>query len=369
MGSDFFYYSKLLNNIASQYAMEIILLLASIITSAIFLIIFISLIKEIKTSSFNSKEIPLIILGLIYLILTILLLLWTTNFFSFDTTDFLTVFSAVLTIQTICLLTILYKIRKNKKIFYALIPFTFLIPLIFYAPQSIHLAIPISFFVILLTFLVATNIQEKITKHIIIYTSISLFLYLFAIFWQNLISILALISSILFLIFIIHFLKFLKQNPEQYFPLPQEPESPLIHFLKHFVFIIIITNFMFIGTISIHEFGHLITSSQSNCEESKIIYELQGLPHTEIKCEDTSLQNRWILGGVLFPFLIAFFLLFGGGKFIKELALQMVGFNLIISYLDMIALNFSKAIAAFTLILGIATTTFSLALLVKSRVE
>jgi hypothetical protein len=119
----------------------------------------------------------------------------------------------------------------------------------------------------------------------------------------------------------------------------------------------------------VHEFGHLLTSSQSDCKEAKIVYELNGLPHTEIKCDDTSMKNRWILGGILFPFIIALLLFISGGKSIKELALQIVGFNMIISYLDLISLNLSEAIATFALVLGIILAVFSLALLVKSRVE
>lgn len=129
------------------------------------------------------------------------------------------------------------------------------------------------------------------------------------------------------------------------------------------------TNFIFIGTISVHEFGHLLTSSQSDCEEIKIVYELKSLPHTEIKCEDISEQNRWIAGGILLPLALAFFLFFSGGKFIKEIALQIVGFDLAISYLDIKALGFSETIATFILIIGAALVVFTLGLLAKSRTE
>lgn len=349
--------------------MEIILLISALVTFAIFLTIFISLLKEIRTSSFNKKEIPLIILGLTYLTFTASLLLWTINFFSFTPSDFFIVFSVILIIQTICFLTILYKLKQNKKIFYTLLPFAFLIPLMSFMPQFIHLAIPTSFFITLLVFLTTTSIHKKTTKYLILYTSISLFFYLFTLLWTNLIPTLILISSILFLVFIISFLKFLQQTPRQLFPLHNEPESPIIHFLKHLVFIVILTNFIFIGTISIHEFGHLVASSQSDCEETKIIYELKGLPHTEVNCKNTEDKNFWILGGVLLPLIIAIFFLFCGGKFIKELALQIVGFNLIISYLDFISLGFSETIATFILILGIAIIALSLALLAKSRIE
>ena len=349
--------------------MEVVLFITALATLSIFLVILMSLIKEIRTESLNRKEVPLTILALSYLVFTISLFLWSINFFPFNLSDFLIVFSIVLIVQTICLLTIQYEIKQNKKIFYALFPLALALPIVFYIPNSIHLIIPITLFITLLTFLTTISLHKKVTRYIILYTAVSLFLYLFAVLWQNMITTLTLVSSMLFLLFITSFLKSLKFNIQQSPHLSREPESPLIHFLKHFVFIIIITNFVFIGTISVHELGHLLASSQSDCEESKIIYELEGLPHTQIKCTDTSQQNLWILGGILLPFAIAFFLFFSGGKFIKEFSAQIVGFNLILSYLDIMALGFSKAIATFSLVSGIILATFSLALLVKTRVD
>ena len=349
--------------------METTILAASLAALTIPIVIFFSLLKEAKNSSFNKKETPLIILGLIYLIFTATLFIWGIDFFRFNTADFIVIFSTILIVQTICILTILHKVKKNKKIFYISIPLVFLIPLTLHAPESTHLIIPISFLVLLLGFLTTASIHKTHTRYLMLYTSASLFLYIFAIFWQNLIPILTLTSSILFLIFLIFFLKYLQNSPHQHSIYQNKPESPFIHFLKHLVFIIIITNFVFVGTVSVHEFGHLLTSSQSNCEEVKIVYELKGLPHTEIKCADTAMQNRWIAGGVLLPLAVAFFLFFCGGKFIKELALQIIGFNLIISYLDIEALGFSEAIATFILTTGAVLVALSLALLAKSRTE
>ena len=350
--------------------MQITLLILTFVTLLIFATLLVFLIKEIKNKNIKSKEIPLVFLTLVYLIFTIILFLWTTNILQFNISDLLIIFSIILTLQTISLITIMYELKKNKKIFYTIIPFITLIPLILYNLKLIHLTIPLSLLTILLLFLNIINTNEKATRYLIFYSTTSLILYVLAINWQNLITTLTIISTILFLVFINHFLKFLKFNSWRYLHhIKQSSESPLIHFLKHFIFIVIITNFMFIGTISIHEFGHLVTSSQSNCQETKIIYELKGFPHTEIKCNDITRQNQWILGGILLPFIIAALLFLGGGKFIKELSAQMVGFNLMISYLDIISLGFSKTIATFSLISGVALSIFSLALLARSRIE
>ncbi len=349
--------------------MELILLATAAITSIIFLTIFLSLLREIRTKSFNSKEIPLVVLALTYLVFTITLILWSLNFFTFNLEDLLIIFSIALFVQTACLITVLCKTYQNKKIFYTLLPFTLLVPAVVFFPSIFHLAIPLSLFITLLSFLYTTSTHDSSTRYLILYTSTSLFLYLFATLWQNIAKSAVFVSLVLFLPFLIYFLKFLKQGSGQNFPIPQEQASPLIHFLKHFVFIIIITNFVFVGTVSVHEFGHLVASSQSGCEEVKIIYELNGLPHTEVNCDDINQKNKWTLGGILLPFIVALLLFLSGGKFIKELALQIAGFNLIISYLDIASLNLSEAITVTSLIAGVTLTIFSLALLVRSRVE
>jgi hypothetical protein len=349
--------------------MEIILILTSLITFAIFLTISTTLIKNRKNNLPNKKISTLIILAITYLIFSTTLFLWSFNFLNFNPKDLLIILSIILIIQTISLLTILYEINQNKKIFYCLIPLLLLIPLLILSPKSLHITIPISLLILLYAFLSTTSIYKKSTRNLTLYASTSILLYIFSTIWENLIPILVIISSALFLKFIIQFLELLNSKTQKKFYLSKAPESPIIHFLKHFIFIVIITNFIFIGTVSIHEFGHLAASTQSNCEEAKIIYELKGLPHTEIICSDQKDKNLWILSGIILPFIIASFLFFGGGKFMKEMSIQIAGFNLIISYLDIKSLNIPQALATFALIAGIATVIFSLALFAKSRIE
>lgn len=349
--------------------MSLALILVAVVSLSIAIIISKSLFKEIKTKSLNKKEAPLILIALSYLTLSIIPILWTLQILEFKPQDLLSILSIILAIQTISIIKIFSEIKKTNKTFYFLIPYIPLIPLLKFYPNLLHISIPISIFITLLIFLKETTIHERTTRYLILYTSISLFAYTLTIFFQSLTTSFALISTTLFLAFIIPFLRLLKLQIKRKFAIPKKPESPLVHFLKHFLFIIIITNFVFIGTVSIHEFGHLVSSSQSNCEETKIVYELEGLPHTKIKCADTSQKNIWILGGILPPFIIALFLFFSGGKFIKELALQMTGFNLIISYLDIISLEISKALAIFSIIAGILMVASSLVLLAKSRIE
>jgi hypothetical protein len=350
--------------------MDLVSASATIISLIIFLIIFLSLIKEIKSKSLERKEIPLVIIAISYLLLAMTLILRQTNSISLNPTDFLSIFSIVLTAKAIALLIILTEIREDKKVLYNLIPFAFLIPLIAISPKNIHMLIPVSLFAILLSFLQTTSIHKNPTRYLIIYISASLFTYLLAIYIPELTQILMTASVLLFIPFTFSFLKFLNKNQKlkrRY--TRKEAESPIIYMLKHLIFIIIITNFVFIGTVSIHELGHLGASAISKCEGSRIVYELEGLPHTEIDCELKNGKSIWILGGLLLPIIFASFLIVGGGKFIREIAIQIIGFNLIISYMDTKALGSTEAISMFIVLIGVALVALSIGLLAKSRVE
>lgn len=345
-------------------------MIAAIISLLIPIAIFSHFIKEKRKHPFLKKrDFFIILIGLIYLIFAALLFSWSIDVLEFSYVDFLIIYATVIVIQTISLISILYQQVQNKKIFYSLLAFTLVIPLMLFKTSYIHLVIPISLFITLLSFLIFADEHEEAVRYITLYSSIALFAYLISLSWPNTVSILNLITTILFLLFIRSFLKSIRTNPSKQIFKPHKEESPIIHFLKHFIFIIIITNFIFIGTISVHELGHLGIAKTTGCQDIKIIYEGNGFPHTEVNCEDTSKQMQWVIGGIALPFFIALLLFLSGGTHIKEMAMQIVGFNLIISYLDIQALGLSKTIAVFGLILGATFATLGLILLIRSRVE
>jgi type III secretory pathway component EscU len=201
------------------------------------------------------------------------------------------------------------------------------------------------------------------------YSSLSLIIQVAFLFNKDAYIFLSFISNILFGIFIISMLSQIEKFPLSYFeqPLENKKRSYLLDFLRYFIFIIILTNFIFIGTITVHEVGHLLTSRTLGCEFGKIIYE-QGFPHTEILCNDSfNSLTKVILGGILLPILIAILLYFAGGTFIRELSLLIIGFNLIISYQDILDIGISKNISIFSSIIGGVLILASIGLLAKSR--
>ncbi|MGY4884303.1 MAG: hypothetical protein ACP5NZ_01865 [Nanobdellota archaeon] len=120
--------------------------------------------------------------------------------------------------------------------------------------------------------------------------------------------------------------------------------------------------------MAIHEGGHFsISKLNPNCNLERIVYE-GGLPHTEILCNNFVTSTNWIIfGGIFIPVIVALLLFFGGGTFMKEIALLIIGFDILISYEDFIDLGFSQNISVFFSIFGAAIVLLAIAILAKSR--
>jgi hypothetical protein len=142
----------------------------------------------------------------------------------------------------------------------------------------------------------------------------------------------------------------------------------IFDFLRYFIFIIILTNFIFIGTLAIHEAGHFFVSKLSpDCDLERIVYEGK-LPHTEILCNNyAESMDKIIFGGIFLPVIVAFLFFFGGGTFMKETSLLILGFNILISYKDFIDLGFSQTISTFFSMFGGGIIFLAIAILAKSR--
>ncbi|MCX6750027.1 MAG: hypothetical protein NTZ83_01065 [Candidatus Pacearchaeota archaeon] len=104
-----------------------------------------------------------------------------------------------------------------------------------------------------------------------------------------------------------------------------------------------------------------------NCELERIVYE-GNLPHTEILCNDSvNSMNKIIFGGIFLPVIVALLLFFGGGTFMKEISLLIIGFDILISYKDFIDLGFSQNISTFFSIFGGVIILLAIGILAKSR--
>ena len=268
---------------------------------------------------------------------------------------------------------IVFYIRKSKKLFYLLS--IYLIPALslFLELSFSNLLLISSFLLIIILFilLISSPAFSNSSRFAIFYASISLFLHSILLFQGEFSPVICVISNSFFLAFFFFFLIDLNKLPLDFFEkknLKLKHNNYVFDFLRYFVFIIILTNFIFVGVLSIHEGGHFIASKLSpNCGLERIVYE-GGLPHTEILCANSDVStNLVIFGGILLPLLVALLMFFGGGTFMKEISLLIIGFDILISYKDFIDLGFSQNVSTFFSIFGGAIVLLAIGILAKSR--
>jgi hypothetical protein len=339
-----------------------------------FLVFLISIIRLIKNKNENHKNlfITCLNIGIVYLLVSVFSFLWLFEIFFYNSYDFLIIFTIAIIIQSLSLLRLYYLMYSDKKLFYLL--FFYLITLfgIFSLNLFVYLLLISSFLLILILFIKFNPIKKwfiKATIFGIIYCLISLFVVILILFNFGEIYIFSLFTNLLFLIFFYFNLKTLDIfNPRQ----KQDKfikNMPLLYlYLRYFIFIITITNFIFIGTISLHEFGHFAAANFYECESSKIIYE-NYLPYTEALCNDTNNQLIFTLSGFFLPLLIAVFLFIIGGIFIRDISLLIIGFNLIVSFKDLKNIGLTDNIIMVIILAGVLSIVLGIVLLAKSRVN
>jgi len=351
--------------------MKVIFLLNFIVSFGIAIFLFLNFWRKHKIPELKKPFNLFALIGLLYLILSTLSLLWTFNIFESSLNDFLLIKSLMIFLQTVFLFSLIYIFRDNRKLFYFLFCYLGVLSFGLLGVPISSLLLICSFIIILLLFILLIPVSGfgKISKFGILYASISLLVQIFSLFFENFYVVGSLISNILFFILIFFFIKNIETFPLDFFkkPVKHKKRYYFLDFLRYFIFIIILTNFIFIGTITVHEVGHLLTSRSFDCGFERIIYE-GGLPHTEILCgENFDSLFKVILGGMILPLAIAILFFFAGGTFIKELGLLIVGFNFIISYKDILDLGLTKNIGIFFSVLGGVLVLVSIALLARSR--
>ncbi len=352
--------------------MKVLFLINSLICILIFAFVFIKYVKNKKISGFKKTFQIFLYLGVFYFISSILSIYWLINPEKYISEDFLLIYSIIILFQTFFLFNFIYLFRKNRKIFLFFIFYTIIFSSsIIDIPFSLLILI-CSFFILLILFTLIISISnfEKIGKLGIVYSSFGLILHILFLFNKDFYFLGGLFSNILFFIFLIFSIFHIEKNIYYFFHhklIRKRKENYIMSFLKYFIFIVVIVNFVFIGTVTVHEAGHFITSKAYGCQFVKIVYE-QDFPHTETLCNESfNAFTKVILGGILLPILISILLYFTGGTFIKEISLLIFGFNLILSYQDIIDLGFSKNISLFFFVLGIISSLVSIGLLAKSK--
>ena len=347
---------------------KMILFIINTILISLILFFLVKGLSNFYKKHYNDLALSFFALFSLYFSLFILSFCWIFKIIRFNPNSFLFIYAIFIFLQTLTFFFIAYGILKNKKIFLLLLLYLFIALSFIFNFYFFHFLIILSFFLIIMVFLGFLYFKEnrQIGYFAIFYALTSLILQLIVLLNKNFLYPSSIFSNFIFLFFISKFLRVAKK-PHEFFHKIKEGYY-LLDFLKYFIFLIALINFLFIGTISVHEIGHLVASKIYHCEYGRIVYE-SGLPRTELLCQNEENKGLVILGGILLPIILAFLLFFGGGKFIKESSLVILGFNLIISQRDYLDLNLDQNIVLFILILGISCVILGIALLAKSRTE
>ena len=351
--------------------MKLIFLINFIISFGIAVFIFFNFWKKHKVPELKKPFDFLLLIGVFYLISSVISFLWAFGIFDYALEDFVLIKSLMILLQTVFLFYLVYFLRDNRRIFYFLLCYLGILSsgLIGISISSVLLIC--SFLITLLLFVLLISVPsfEKISSFGIIYSSISLIFQVFSLFFEKIYVPGVVLSNALFFVLIFLIVTNLEKFPVESFKKPKmyKKRYYVLDFLRYFIFIIILTNFIFIGTITVHEVGHLLTSRAFDCGFDRIVYE-GGLPHTEILCgEEFDSLFKVILGGMILPLAIAILLFFAGGTFIKEVGLLIVGFNLIISYKDFLDLGMSSNLGIFFSVIGGVSVLAAIVLLARSR--
>jgi len=353
--------------------MKWIFLINFVIALAIALSLGFNFFKYYKNRKIHEIIKYLSYIGILYFFVAVFSFLWFLEVLRYNSEDFLYLYALVILIQSIFLFMVVYLISNNKKIFYFLFFYAIIFLSFFLTIFDFFYLFIITSFLLTLSFFIDLSVKSchcrKTGYFGIFYSSLSLLFCALLLFRVGDIFIFSLISNLLFLVLIVGFLRELKNF--QYAYRKNEKKSKkssfFLVFLRHLVFILVMTNFIFIATISIHEFGHLSISYFYDCEYGRIVYE-KGFPHTEILCSEMPNNNLVILGGFLLPLVIAVFLFIVGGKFAKDIALLIVGFDLIASFNgDFFEIGLSGNIVLTTLIAGVLCLIAGIFMLIRSR--
>jgi hypothetical protein len=352
---------------------KVLLFLNILVSLGISLFLIINFIKFGKESHFKKIFFLFFLMGLSFLLLCIFFSSWFFGITVYNPIDLLFIHSIIVFFEAVLLLIIVYYLRRSKKIFYLFfIYIIFILSLIIGLDFANFLLISsLLLIMILFILLISFPIFARTSKFAVFYSSISLFLQILLLFQNQFSPVISLISNIFFFIFLFFLLKEIKELPHDFF---ERRTLRLIHshylfdFLRYFVFIIILTNFIFIGVLAVHEGGHFLVSKISpGCDLERIVYE-GGLPHTEILCDNSVIStNKIIFGGIFIPIIVALLFFFGGGTFMKEISLLIIGFNILISYKDFMDLGFSQNISTFFSIFGGIVILLAIGILAKSR--
>jgi hypothetical protein len=332
------------------------------------------LVRMFKIKDKDSLKVmkSFLVLAISYLVISILSFLWFFEILDYYLNDFLIFFSFVIFVQNMVFFRVVYLFSRNKRMYYFLMLYLFSIPFLLLILNSFSILFLILSYLfsllIFIDFAIRDDIYRKVGYMGIFYSILSFVMFLFLFFNLENLFLFSFLSGILLFVFIVYFVYDLRKFAVLPFRSNRRGRSYFLRLLGHLIFVITIVNFVFIGTIGVHEFGHFSVSKIYGCEYGKIIYD-GDLFHTEVLCSLDSVKIPVLLGGVLFPIFIALCLFFIGGSFLKEIALIMFGFNMVSVSKDLLDLSVSQNFVFVSIFIGVVFLVYGIFILARSKID
>jgi hypothetical protein len=354
-----------------ERVMKSLFFFQAILSFGIFSFILMRMFK-IKDKSSHRVMKDFLILGIAYLAVAISSFLWFFDLLPYSLTDFLVVFSFLILIQNIVFFRSVYLFSRNRKLYYFLMLYLFAIPflvLILNVLSVLFLVLSYLFSLLLfIDFAIRDDVYRKVGYFGIFYSVVSLILILLLFFNINNLFLYSIFSGTLLFILIYYFIYDLEKFSILPFQVRIGGKSYFVKLLSHLIFIVTIVNFIFIGTIGVHEFGHFSVSQFYGCEYGKIVYD-GDLFHTEALCTDKGAILPVSLGGILLPILIAILFFVVGGQFLREIGIIMIGFNLLSVSKDLLELEISQNFVFISTFFGVIFLVYGVFVLARSKID
>lgn len=331
--------------------------------------------KKYRKGILDSVSVWFSVIFFSYALLFVIYFSWMFNFLSYDLKSYVLIYSVAIFVQTLFLFRAINTFLTNKKVknflffYFALILFA----AVFSFELTVLTSLLISFLltlILFLNFISASPAYKRAGYFGIIYASVSsltIFMFLFNLGDFLLFS---LISNVFFLIFVFLFFKDSEVYPSVAAKKKvAEKDSYFLLFVKYFVYVIVITNFVLISTIGLHEVGHVLVARYYGCESRTIIFEENSYPYSEIICDDLAGKIPITLAGPVIPLIVAIVLFFIEGKSFWSISFLIFGFNLLASGRDFSEIGVSESLILASAASGVIFLAIGLIFLAKSKVQ
>ena len=306
-------------------------------------------------SNYKNKNIitkTISILGILVLIPSYINLSWALRILPPNETDFMLIMGGMEIIVTILLSTILFRLTKLKNIIF--LNFIYILGIL---GALLNIA---SFFIItsaltlvlLLTLSIELHtINRKLSNLLLQFTIFSSIIFILVPFYENISLLLWVIPNLSLMP-----LLFAMNNKKNAVTKNNNKTNSSIIFIRFILYIICLTSFIYISTITIHEMGHALTGNYYGCEKSiAVVFDIHKGSHTELICNNYSNPIALSLSGAALTLLIGLAFLIINDDFTKIISILIFGFSLSVLTQDLLDVGISRNITSIIIFIGYIT--------------